>query len=333
MNSTLRVLDSDDDDGPYRSANYTIVSTVSIRVTPRHDHLVPWGILWGCFFLTSMFAVWQVRIERSQRTREEAEHGPSTADVIRSVFRLLLVAAMISRLILMPVQIWSDPVWWQFVGDTLPEMIFASAWTLLVSFFVQLVGIAMGVGSSHSPGIVIQATAYVVYISLITTQVWNNVASVLLYALLCCIYAGLFGTILYFGPRLISILQPSLTRNRGLAVRLLTACALLLILCAAHMVNFARLVVAPPRKVYWWYNYGILEMLPSIVFLILMHPSSHKVDRTADLSKTADEESGSRKPLRRVDSGGSGTGVRSKNETTALLKGSPSSYGGTGEVN
>jgi len=69
---------------------------------------------------------------------------------------------MLARVILIPVQIWSDPVWWQFVGDTLPEMIFASAWSLMVTFFVQLVGIAIGVGTSTAPGIVIQATVRII---------------------------------------------------------------------------------------------------------------------------------------------------------------------------
>ena len=65
---------------------------------------------------------------------------------------------MISRVVLIPVQIWSDPIWWQFVGDTFPETVFALAWTMVVTFFVQLVGIATGVGTNTSPGIVIQAT-------------------------------------------------------------------------------------------------------------------------------------------------------------------------------
>lgn len=73
-------------------------------------------------------------------------------------FRRLLLLAMSARVALIPAQIWSDPMWWQFVGDTLPEMIFASAWTLVVTFFVQLVGVAVGVGTNTSPGIVIQAT-------------------------------------------------------------------------------------------------------------------------------------------------------------------------------
>lgn len=65
---------------------------------------------------------------------------------------------MVTRVILIPIQIWSDPLWWQFVGDTLPEMVFASAWTLLVTFFVQVVGIATGSGTDTSPSIVISAT-------------------------------------------------------------------------------------------------------------------------------------------------------------------------------
>jgi hypothetical protein len=95
-------------------------------------------------------------------------------------FRRWLLLAMIARIILMPVQIWSYPIVWQFISDTLPEMIFASAFTLLVSFFVQLVGVASGSGSSTSPGTVIQITAYVVYLSLVGLFFVNNVASVLL---------------------------------------------------------------------------------------------------------------------------------------------------------
>ena len=51
---------------------------------------------------------------------------------------------------MIPVQMWSNPLWAQFVADTLPEMAFASAWTLLVSFFVQLVGVALGMGTVTS---------------------------------------------------------------------------------------------------------------------------------------------------------------------------------------
>jgi hypothetical protein len=48
-------------------------------------------------------------------------------------------------------------MWWQFFGDTLPEILFASAWTLLVTFFVQLQGILAGTLTDPTPGMVIQA--------------------------------------------------------------------------------------------------------------------------------------------------------------------------------
>jgi hypothetical protein len=59
---------------------------------------------------------------------------------------------------MIPVEIWIDPMWWQFVGDTLPEMVYASAWTMLVTFFVQLVGVATGTGTNTTPGLVISVT-------------------------------------------------------------------------------------------------------------------------------------------------------------------------------
>jgi hypothetical protein len=207
---------------------------------------------------------------------------------------------MITRVTLIPVQIWSDPIWWQFVSDTLPEMVFASAWTVLVTFFVQLVGIATGTGTNTSPELVISATVriainsclkygmsdfynyrgnavhvlwqknhsvddilvffclqvYVVYLILILVQIFNKIASVLLYALMCCIYATLFAVVIYFCPRLINLMRPSLQRHRGLAVRLIVATSVCILIFGIHCINYARLVIAPPRKVYWWYQYG-----------------------------------------------------------------------------
>jgi hypothetical protein len=189
---------------------------------------------------------------------------------------------MVTRVVAIPIQIWSDPVWCQFFADTLPEMVFASAWTTLVSFWVQLVGLAAGVGTNTSPSIVIQATAYVVYCVLLVTQVWNAVATVLLYALLCCIYAALFGTGAYFCPVLLSLLKPSLAGSRhyrGLAARLVASSALVMAVFLAHTVGYARLVVAPPVQVQWWWKYGALELLPSVLFLTMMSPSSNKARR------------------------------------------------------
>lgn len=181
---------------------------------------------------------------------------------------------MTTRAIMIPVQMWSNPIWAQFVADTIPEMTFASAWTLLVSFFVQLVGVASGSGTSASPGLVIQITAYVVYAVVMGTYFWNPVASVLLYALLCCIYAALFGTTMYFCPRLLLLLQPGLAQNSGLAVRLAASSFLCVFVFGARTFGFARKVVAPPEVVQWWWQYGALELIPSILFLMIMHPKS-----------------------------------------------------------
>lgn len=196
-----------------------------------------------------------------------------------------------------------------------------------------------------------------VYIFLIITQLYNNVATILMYALLCCIYAALFGTAVYFFPRLLSLLQPSLGLHRGLATRLLICNILCLFLFAAHTFEYAQIVVAPPRAVYWWWKYGmcrfltialaffyhrltfvspnslvgILELMPAVVFLIMMHPSANKADRTMHDSENSGQRSGGIRrvasSMRRVDSVSSAQGVssgrRPQQETTPLLKGPP----------
>lgn len=124
--------------------------------------------------------------------------------------------------------------------------------------------------------------AYSVYILLIGLQLYNYVASVLLYALLCCIYAALLGVVIYFCPRLFSLLQPSMGRSSALSVRLFLCSFLCIFVFAAHTIGYGRRVVAPPRKVYWWWNYGALELLPSLVLLVMMHPRTSKPNRVDD---------------------------------------------------
>ena len=81
----------------YSQYNYTITSSVSIRVTPLHDHLISWGILWGCFVVASAFGTFQAvrenRIMASRRTQvddgDQVAGGDaesvSTADITRSI--------------------------------------------------------------------------------------------------------------------------------------------------------------------------------------------------------------------------------------------------------
>jgi glucan phosphoethanolaminetransferase (alkaline phosphatase superfamily) len=232
---------------------------------------------------------------------------------------------MVARAIMIPVQVWSDPLWAQFVADTLPEMTFASAWTLLVSFFVQLVGVALGSGTSASPGVVIQITAYVVYAIVIGAYFWNPVASVLLYALLCCIYAALFGTTLYFCPRLLTLLQPSLVRHSGLAIRLVACSILCVFVFGGRTFGLARKVVAPPRTVSWWWQYGALELIPAILFLLMMHPNTNRMS-VASQSATPPTNKDTLPSHRRHDSHGS----RRLGESAPLVKpASVSVYGST----
>jgi len=175
----------------------------------------------------------------------------------------------------MPVEGWVESNYWQFLADTLPEICFASAWSLLVSFFVQLVGNASGSGSFTKPGIVMQMAAYCIYIMLAIMYIWNDEASVLLFALLCCIYAALFATLVYFGPRLVTLLQPSLANRSGLAFRLVACCTICILVFAARTIGLARTVVAPPEVVgsRWWLSYGVIELLPAISLLIMMYPN------------------------------------------------------------
>jgi hypothetical protein len=206
------------------------------------------------------------------------------------------------------------------VADTLPEMAFASAWTLLVSFFVQLVGVASGTGTSTSPGVVIQLTAYVVYVILVVTYFWNNVASVLLYALLCCIYAALFGTSLFFCPRLLQLLQPSLVRHSGLAIRLATCSILCILVFGLRTYGFARKVIvssSSKNNISWWWQYGALELVPSVIFLVMMHPQANRTSNAAGASSTPPIPKSNR---RSESSPGSFTSTKRSGEAAPLVK-------------
>lgn len=362
----------------------TITSTVTIRVKPIEESFISWSFLWVLFLMASIFASWQVRRENRilrQRERQETnatnpastvaaaaattitsttsnttvnvvvlEHSGgestvSTADRTRCTFRRLLLLAMVSRLISMPVIIWSYPLWLQFVGDTLPEMIFATAWTVMVTFFVQLVASATGtVAKAADASFIIQTTAYILYSCLVLLELFNSVASVLLYALLCCIYGGLLGAIVFFCPKLWTLLQPSLLHSGSLVVRLYLCTVVCLLVCTGHLVEFARIVTAAPSKVYWWISYGVLELAPAVFFLFLMNPDSGSVRNERDFpdpEATGVDEGGIKTSktvptMNRVDSIGSAASANSKHhkrvvsgvgETSSLVKGGSPVYG------
>ena len=173
----------------------------------------------------------------------------------------------------MPIAVYSGSAWLQFTATTFPMMAFASAWALLVSFFVQLVAAATGHPGDYSNSIVVmQAIAYTLYGILDATYIVNRNASVLVFALICCIYAGLSGTLVYAGPQLVVRLKVRLSTRPSLATRLVVCCTICTLAFLARTIALAVMVVAPPKILRWWWSYGTLELLPSLVLLLLMQP-------------------------------------------------------------
>lgn len=62
--------------------NYSITTSVTIRVTPREDYLVSWGILWTLFLVATLVAAAQSwkeqRVMDERRRVDDVEHTPST---------------------------------------------------------------------------------------------------------------------------------------------------------------------------------------------------------------------------------------------------------------
>lgn len=241
---------------------------------------------------------------------------PNALPLCFSKFYRHLCFALLTRTALIPVEVYATSNYLQLIAETFPEMTFASAWTLLVSFFVQLVGAASGAGTYERPGNILQAIAYGIYVILILTDLWNDHASVLLYAILCCIYAALLGTLLYFGPRLLAILQPSLSRRSGLGIRLIGCTLICMITFGLQSVNLARQVVAPPKERKLWWSYGSVELFPSIALLFMMHSNrSQRNKSSSGRASTSQSEIAGRR------------GGDSKQGETATLIKSGASYG------
>jgi hypothetical protein len=146
------------------------------------------------------------------------------------------------------------------------------------------------------------------------TNVFNTMASILLYTLLCGIYATLLVILLAFGPRWLWQL-PDLPQ--GLALRLTLCNVAACLVFALHAFSYGRLVIAPPKRVFWWYRYGVLELVPAVLFLVLMQPTTtsgpkqqHQPGRLPSERTMSDIETGAGQSR----SGGGGTGRSSKQQ-------------------
>jgi len=239
--------------------------------------------LWVGYLAVSIACAIQVKVDCNVRAEgsqtpitaaTNREGNDSSGDSTRSMFYRLLLFALISRIVLIPMEGMVGSEYLKFVAKTFPEMTFASAWTLLVSFLVQLVGTASGTGIYTQPSLMIQMIAYGIYLVLTLVAMHTHGAFVSVYAVLCFIYAILSGALLYFGPRLISILYPSLLRRSSLALRLVCSCIVCVLIFAAKAVELAQKVFSPSDEKKALIEYLLLELFPTVALLVMMFPSS-----------------------------------------------------------
>jgi hypothetical protein len=282
------------------------------------------SILWAGYLLLFSVVAW--RIYKSYRDVEGEES--SSGDTSRSLFYRLLGIALLSRIIFVPIQnsTW-DGEMIQLVAETLPQLMFASAWALLVAFFSNLVATASGAVSSNKPSLLIHIAVYLMYVVLVVWYWWNDAAAVLLYALLCIVYASLFGTLVYFGPKLVALLQPSLERLSGLSIRLITCCTVGTLVFLLQAISLALTVVSPDTQSHFWITEGCFELLPASMLLLMMHPSTNKQDLNDGSTPPV-----ARSNMKRTLSGVSGGHHRIRNSTgemAALLIKPLPQYGGT----
>ena len=162
------------------------VVVTTITVHSMEQNVIVVSILWAGYVLLFGVVAWRVYKSYRDVARDESSSG----DTSRSLFYKLLGMALLSRIIFVPIQNAWDGEMIQLVAETLPQLMFASAWGLLVSFFSNLVATASGGVSSNKPSLLIDIAVYLMYIVLVVWYWWNDAAAVLLYALLCIVFAG-----------------------------------------------------------------------------------------------------------------------------------------------
>mmetsp|Transcript_1287 Transcript_1287/g.1950 ORF Transcript_1287/g.1950 Transcript_1287/m.1950 type:complete len:295 (+) Transcript_1287:65-949(+) len=281
-------------------------------------------ILWIGYFFVWLACAMQVRADsifhsEAQQNPDAAvtnrEGNDSSGDSTRSMFYRLLLFAALSRVALLPVVFFVESAYWSFVAETLPQMTFASAWTLFVSFLVQLVDTALGTGIYTQPSLIIQMIAGGVFLLLLIVALFKHEAFAFIYAFLCLIYLTLFGVILFYGPRLIAVLQPNLLRRSGLAVRLICCCFLCIIVFPTTAFDLARHIFQPPDQEKLWLKCGLLELFPTITILVMMY-QSNRVQRQ---KRSGSSANGKEVIAPRINNS-------KRKETSTILKNTPS-YG------
>jgi len=246
-------------------------------------------------------------------------------------FYKLLTAALLSRCIFLPFEAY---IYYNGTGyheelicletpacimaRSLPDLAFASAFSLLVFFYAQLAGTASA-GGPRGLSLVLSRRGlfamgniflYSLYFLLLALAFFNIIPLLLFeminWALLFLLYGSLLFVLTYFGPVLVSLLGPSLTKpsSQGLAIRLISMCVVCTLVFLSRMLCFGLAMVKTDGRFthglvpYWilpppvandvisseyldedvllrdLFGYALLELLPSLAVLIMMHPSS-----------------------------------------------------------
>jgi len=243
----------------------------------------------------------------------------SSGDSTRKAFYKLIFIALVSRLVLLPLEAFyfspaspyvhsengmctSSPMC--IVSRTLPDLAFASAFSLLVLFYAQLAGTAAGGGPRGLSSILIRKGLFEAFNAIIygtygllflftgiIPLIQYNIFQAVVWSMLCIIYLLLFVTLSYFGPVLVMLLKPSLARRSALACRLIFMCALCALVFLSRTITFGLAIwkadirythgVVPnlviPLSSYGSMfgrdalGYALLELLPSLAILIIMH--------------------------------------------------------------
>jgi len=177
----------------------------------------------------------------------------------------LLTAALLTRCIFLP---WEGIIYYKGAGyhqeliclnspacimaRSLPDVAFASAFSLLVFFYAQLAGTASA-GGPRGLSLVLSkkglfatgnAVVYAVYCVLLACAFlqWIPLLAfqLCIWALLFLLYGSLLFVLTYFGPVLVTLLGPSLIKptSRGLSVRLIGMCLVCTLVFLSRMICF-----------------------------------------------------------------------------------------------
>lgn len=255
--------------------------------------------------------------------------GGSSGDNTRKKFYNLLFFALFSRMILLPVEgtylgMESNPNSpGCMFARTLPNLVFASAFSLLVLFYAQLAGTASSGGPKGLSLILLRPGyfrngnifVYVVYaILLLLTIIYpgklsENIFQSVLWVILSTLYFILLTLLAYFGPVLVGLLRPSLEKRSGLAIRLIAMCILCFFIFLSRAISFAFAVghkeiefthsvfgfqlvdIESDNKPHLFLQdclgYAVIELLPSLLILMMMHQKRPQPSTQTGVDDTA----------------------------------------------